>query len=332
MEIKIFNNPLMMKRDWEKICINGEYSSFYFWELVWLRSPIYLLPYKSKLTFFEVLDNNKPILIVPLCKKIGKNEYFSMSMFNGTFKFDFVFDKTLPQSKLNDAVNFLFDNIIIDSIVLEKIIENEKTYNALLSVNKIDFEIEGKNAISINDLEEYEQWNKNLTKNARQNIRTAYNRLNTDDVKIEFTFIENCRIPNRVLLKMIDLYCDRHISRYGLKVSAFKRFYLKHLDFSTIFLQKSASNFYCILRFNGELAAFMSGINEGGALRVPRLSIQEKFSRYSPGIVLVNETIKKICLSEKIINSLDLGIGDENYKKVMGGTEYNMCSMIHRKA
>lgn len=264
MKIKKYNNIFMMKRDWEKIGINGEYSSFYFWKLVWLRSPIYLLPYMSKLTFFEVLDNNEPILIIPLCKKIGKNEYFSMSKFNGTFKFDFVFNKMLPQSKLNDAVNFLFDNIIIDSIALEKIVENEKTYNALLSVNKINFEIKRNKAISIKNIEEYEQWNKNLSKSARQNIRTAYNRLNTDEVKIEFTFIENRRVAKQVLFKMVDLYCDRHINRYGLKVSALKRFYLKHFDFSTIFQQKSTSNFYCILRFNGELAAFMSGINEGG--------------------------------------------------------------------
>ena len=88
-------------------------------------------------------------------------------------------------------------------------------------------------------------------------------------------------------------------------------------------MQKSSKNFYAILKCDNELIAFMSGIQENHSFRVPRLSINDEFFKYSPGIILINETIKSLSVSHPKID-LDLGIGDEKYKKSMGGTEYDM--------
>ena len=50
---------------------------------------------------------------------------------------------------------------------------------------------------------------------------------------------------------------------------------------------------------------------------IPRLVLNDKFARYSAGMLMINETVKK--LIEKGITCLDLAIGNENYKFVMGG-------------
>ena len=54
---------------------------------------------------------------------------------------------------------------------------------------------------------------------------------------------------------------------------------------------------------------------------IPRLSINDDFLKYSPGIVLINETAKKLA-ENKNIDNLDLSKGDEKYKLSMGGEVY----------
>lgn len=329
MEIRIHNNIFSIKKHW--LNINpANYSSFGLWKLIWLLSPIYLFPCVSRLLFIEVLENNQPVLIIPLCKKIGKAYFFSFSRYNGTFKFDFVYNKNTSPEKLTQYLNFALKNIDADKIVLDKIVEGSLSHFALCHLEGIKFDEKSVKAVMIKNINEYESWYNLLSKNTRQNIRTAQNRLHSDKKTLQFEFYSGEKISRKQLNSIINMYCDRHIKRYDLKVSWLKRFYLKHIDFSTIFTQNSKNNFYAILKFDNRLAAFMSGIKEGTSFKVPRLSINETFGRYSPGVLLINETIKILSCSNEEKN-LDLGIGDEKYKLQMGGTEYNMLHMEHVK-
>ena len=54
---------------------------------------------------------------------------------------------------------------------------------------------------------------------------------------------------------------------------------------------------------------------------IPRIAIDDAFSFYSPGLCLINETIKHLIENTEYAN-LDLCDGDEKYKFDMGGTEY----------
>lgn len=174
----------------------------------------------------------------------------------------------------------------------------------------------------------YEEYYSKLSKSTRQNIRTAYNRMNKDGLDYKFDFIINKPLGKEKLSQIIDIYCERHSSRYNVKTSKLKKFYLKHFDFSTKCQQKY-KNIYCLLYINDKIAAFMSGlINEKDeSVIIPRLSIVEDFYRYSPGIVLINETAKKF---EKFpsLNNLDLSKGNETYKTVMGGIVYETKNFI----
>ena len=71
---------------------------------------------------------------------------------------------------------------------------------------------------------------------------------------------------------------------------------------------------------DGNLAAFMSGFKnqERTTLIIPRLSINGDFLFYSPGLMLVNETIKFL-YKQTSIRELDLSQGTEKYKFDMGG-------------
>lgn len=63
------------------------------------------------------------------------------------------------------------------------------------------------------------------------------------------------------------------------------------------------------------------------SIEVPELAINEKFSFYSPGMILVNEVCRYL-IEEKHYNALDLARGTEKYKKDMGGTIYKTYSIL----
>ncbi len=67
----------------------------------------------------------------------------------------------------------------------------------------------------------------------------------------------------------------------------------------------------------------MTGIvqHKDSRVIIPRLSIVGENERYSPGIILINETAKKLERDCGILN-LDLSKGSERYKIAMGGTIY----------
>ena len=66
----------------------------------------------------------------------------------------------------------------------------------------------------------------------------------------------------------------------------------------------------------------MQGVkSRNSTLIIPRLVLNDKFARYSTGIMLINETMKSL-IAEKSSCCLDLAIGNENYKFVMGGVPH----------
>ena len=78
-----------------------------------------------------------------------------------------------------------------------------------------------------------------------------------------------------------------------------------------------------ILASDNKPIAYMAGLyNEQQKIYyVPRLCINDVYKKYSPGIILVNETIKY--LINQGTSVLDLMEGDELYKIAMGGVVYN---------
>lgn len=117
---------------------------------------------------------------------------------------------------------------------------------------------------------------------------------------------------------IINLYCSRHEQRYGLRTSFFKKWFLKNQNFATLFYRKASNAVTFYLRIDNRPAAFMSGLWCRDRLIIPRLSINEDFRRYSPGMILACESIKYL-ISHTSIRILDLSQGEEKYKYNLGG-------------
>lgn len=167
--------------------------------------------------------------------------------------------------------------------------------------------------------DDFDEYFKNLSKSVRQNIRTAYNRLSSDDNTVEIkVFAGDDKLP---IDDIINLYSLRHEKKYAVKTGFLKKWFLKTQSFASQLYLHSPNALTFVLYINGSMAAFMSGLSGNNRLIIPRLSIDETFKRYSPGMLLVIETIKYLIKSTDI-RVLDLSQGKEQYKYNLGAVEH----------
>lgn len=313
--IKFYNSFRSIKKDWDSLYkITPEVSPFlhpdamkiavrYFYPyyIVWNCIPVFVV----------LRESNDPKAIIPLLRfKGGRYELFGNV--NGFNESGALFDNI---ESLKKCINLL--KLQIGSLYFEKI--DERSPIKLLAPKEIRSIVN----VAINFGMGYDAYFKGLSKSVRQNIRTAYNRLEKDGHKLGVNVYSKKYGSGEKLPvnKIIELYCGRHSQRYGGKSSVIKRWFLEHQNFATLFYKYSENALTVIITIDGSPAAFLSGLYEGDRLIVPRLSIKSEYNRYSPGMILVCETIKYL-LANTEIGILDLSKGDEEYKYKLGGIEH----------
>ena len=160
-----------------------------------------------------------------------------------------------------------------------------------------------------------ENYLKKLSKHQQQNIRTAYNKLFREDFKIHIkTFDSTHRIPQHLW----NICQSMYESQRNLNENQIKLWIKRHLNAFTHILHHVDGHRIYVLMHDTTPIAYMAGLVKNGYFYVPRLSHDTNYNKYSPGIILICETIK-LLLNEGI-HTLDLMRGDEPYKLAMGGT------------
>lgn len=180
----------------------------------------------------------------------------------------------------------------------------------------------------------HEQYFAALGKHAKQNVRTAYNRMTRDNHTCRFSFYSRSGIglaidsaDGRSVIEQCErLYCDRQNSRYShtrTKFAQLKKWYAQQIVNYTTLAKDSPDLILAVLYIDNEIAAFMRGYfkHDRSSIELPRLAINEKFGWYSPGLVMLNETAK-FFLSSTNVRGIDLCRGTEKYKLDMGGGTY----------
>lgn len=331
-QLRVHKTLPPVKSSWTKIEAQSganasAYQSYYVNAVVKKRLLVYGLKERYSARYIELLEDGKPVMILPVCQYRGKNEYCAIGMFNGFQVYDFIYSQEMTTEKMRQCMQFVLETLQINRLTLGNAPESSVLFQSVSAGQMIcdgySVSTGSNDNVAIDTECDYELWHSKLSKSTRQNIRTSYNRMNTDGVQFRFEAVHGERVNRKILDQLIDLYCKRHEERYDVETSAVKKLYLKYLDFSTACLRSYPDNFCAMVYMNGQLAAFMSGLVEkrGASVVIPRLSIDNQFSRYSPGVVLINETVK--WLSENTgVRFLDLSKGAEGYKLSMGGEMY----------
>ena len=324
---------------------NKHLSPFQYYDFVfqlWKNYYPYILSRHYFPVIYTIYENGELMMIAMLNKQ--KGGYSLFGDVNGCEYCDFIYADNINIKRYVDVLRGYLNSSILCPMVLE----NSKLFQECCQLPDYSF-VSEKSNVHIFLHNDYKDYFSGLSKSVRQNLRTAYNRLYKDSHTFEIKFIYN--IDNitsssylnqdgiqavqecdyitkelhssekgRLYDKMINLYVDRHSKQYKVQTSFLKQWYLKNLNFSTVSLKKLDNGFSSLLFIDGNLAAFMSGFKnqERTTLIIPRLSINGDFLFYSPGLMLVNETIKFL-YNQTSIRELDLSQGTEKYKFDMGG-------------
>ena len=169
-----------------------------------------------------------------------------------------------------------------------------------------------------------QEWFSGLSKSIRQNIRTSYNRAVTDGVVFDFKMEKGKDLSKGTVKKIMDTYVSRRRS-FSDGLSKTKEMMIRYCHYNTRAMTRLDTSIVATLWHGDTLAAFWAGYFSpaGESVTVPRLSINPVFSRYSPGSILINESIKEFHNTYPKIRIFDLSSGTEKYKYDMGGVEYN---------
>lgn len=169
-----------------------------------------------------------------------------------------------------------------------------------------------------------EEYNKLLSKNSRQNLRTANNRLKKDDKILIFNFDDHQIDRNRCLevreSKLIAKYND-----FPLMLK-YKYRFLNRLKYH--FPSVNPISYYTEGKVmtacddKGNLKAFFNyGYDPGGkSIRVMAAGTDLDYAYYSPGMLLMYNFILKT-IQEGKIKEIDFTRGDEKYKFSLGGQQ-----------
>ena len=271
LKLRVHRSLLSLRSAWKKLELSGGdtksvYQSYYVNAVVKRRMLIYSLQEKYSVRYLELMDDGKTVMILPVCKYCGTDRYCSIGKFNGFQVYDFIYSQEMTPERMGQCLSFVLKQLKIENISLFNVSQDSVLYTCLsasqTSLDGYRVNLEGNDNVSIDTELDYEIWHSRLSKSTRQNLRTAYNRMNTDGIAMRFEIGRGEKIKSNVLDEFIELYCKRHSSRYNVETSSLKKRYLRYLDFSTACLRSHPENFYAAVYMNDKLAAFMSGMVE----------------------------------------------------------------------
>ncbi|BES66472.1 hypothetical protein SANA_29110 [Gottschalkiaceae bacterium SANA] len=272
--------------------------------------------------FYAFYENEKCVAIAPMCKRYARNGayYTSFGAIADLAFQNFVYGNELSIEQFDECMKLLYKRL--KRIRFYRV--PEETYlNDALKDNNI--EIKNNINVAIECENDYDHYFTNLSKSVRQNIRTAYNRIKKDGLEYDFNLYSSGNVTLKESNEIMDVYIKRRKNNYGLRYNVkIQEWFLRHYHYNTIGFRKLEEGMYAVLKINGQVAAFWGGYVDRNRryVIVPRLAINDEYYKYSPGYLLINETMK-ILKKEYGVPVLDLSKGDEKYKYDLGGKAYS---------
>ena len=316
MQFKVYTRIRRIKSLWESIIPNDDkrvYQSYRFNKLCekYRKTSISGLKEKNTKCLYVVgFVDNKAVCIAPLCVDESPEKTIHV-LGHGTNAgyLDFIYNEPVFVKDVLNYVERTYSDYSIDFTFI-------KESSPLISLLKT-CEHFSNYCICIKT---YDIWFARLSKNTRQNIRTAYNRLQSDK-----HIFELCKYNRKshhisfILSQCNNVYQRRKLDWQGIGGNVNKKNSLIFLLRDVIYrgLMKFQESELVVLKIDEDIAGFFIGFKFQHGVYIPRLAIDTRYSRYSPGIIMINEYLKDISIEGLFY--FDLCRGDESYKSKLGG-------------
>jgi|LSQX01.3.fsa_nt_gb CelD/BcsL family acetyltransferase involved in cellulose biosynthesis len=282
-------------------------------------------------------SNGCPLMLVPLKGSLNLGYYKMLGDIRGCDRMDALYKPELSTEE-RVAVTRAFYSAFKSKAKLHRLQEQSPMVSEAPAELLLSLQTNTYVSIAVD-----KDWNEHfgkLHRNVRQSMRTAYNRMKRDGKQFKLEIFDAARPIDRIMWKKImKLYFERIFTHYKQKKirSLFGRlywhfnyFYIKH---DTLSLHHLANSFHAVLMEGERPMAFLSGMmtHDGHTITVPRLAIDDNYRFYSPGYVLLAETLNYLGTNTGV-HELDLSRGEEKYKFDLGGIPYKTTDIILSKS
>lgn len=255
---------------------------------------------------------------------LGSGSYsdYLNAIYKGTVEPD-MFGSVLSQIR-NDFIGYEIhmDDIRQDTQFLFYLINSTNTFteNVAVQVTKRD------------TLDEY---NKELSKSVRQNLRTAKNRMNRDGVSYELTVLE--RTDDKSLIdKLRDIHIERVLEKnmqdrngFFLRLELKYRIYKEtHNNIISNSMKSMEESRIVIVKLNGNISGYLYGLVDKRAIRILQNCVRSEYKFYSPMFCGAFDYIVQTLYEKDEIDIVDFTRGDEKYKYNLGGEEVKLYSFM----
>lgn len=261
------------------------------------------------------------ICVLPLVVNKRKKEINLLGYLCSVGHLDFIYKNDLTFREFLEIIDGLKELWKGYALRLDRISQYSLTYKYLQTIGEP--EIAKSICVKI-DFESYDSWYGSLSKSCKQNIRTAYNRINRENKTLDITTAIGTHPSNKMVDDNISLLSKRTIEHNKKSPRLYPLMkLLKGKEALTKALMSSDHFIGANVYLDGNVIAICNGViaNDGRAI-ITRLSIDTNYGVYCPGGIIINELLKAILNSEHCINSIDLSRGHEKYKYTYGGKEH----------
>lgn len=267
--------------------------------------------------FFYVTRTTKG-QVITFSHLLGPSDYY-----------DFIYKDDTPSAMITSVVKQIQKDFNATEIRFAHVKNTSKT--VVLFNDSGEFSKTTLDCVEINLPEDYEIYLQSLSKNVKQNLRTAYNRMEKNNVvyKLAISGRDDYNTIDFNLLKK--KYHERNAYRKETiywKSKIYKKLdylFRDELDMFDYEQLKNTDFTLAILEINGELAAYFFGFKRLNKIEINRVVINDVFKFYSPGMLLINEFIK-VGIRDKL-EVIDLTVGDEKYKFDLGGSVHQILNI-----
>lgn len=311
-------------------------SPFLYYEYmknIFRQTQRYTLALSPFIACVEEVENGAIVMIAPLKKDVVERNVKMLGDIKGCGCTDFIFSHRLTDSDRHKCVELLlkqFGKLKLRRVKSESIVSQcvERCFVSPMPSKQMCVRL-----VFGGDVDGYVE---SLSHSVRQNLRTAYNRMRRDGVEYELRiWMPGTPIDNDTWQELMRTYLDRLLGKYKTVRfgSVFYKFYktvfYRYIAHDSKSLYELGNAFHAVLLNNGKLMAFMSGYADHNETKlvIPRLAINNEYKFYSPGYVLILETMRKLSASSNF-REIDLSRGTERYKLDLGGLTYYTFSWI----
>ena len=327
IEAKCLN---IIKEEWMELQTGKEMTFFqsYQWHKMLLEHYVPTDTREFESIYAIVESNGHPCMIAPLwvVKKtfrfLNQKGRYLLGRCSYSDYLNFVYQTFDP-----DAFDYLINNLSrlygVNYFTLEDFRESTSVYNHILNNYELCRNSEYP-CVGIRIPSSVEEYHKSLSKNSRQNLRTANNRLNKDGRELYFNF-DDQQVDKKKCLEIREARLIAKYSEFSL-LTKYKYRFLNRLRFHfqgfTPITTYSGSKVMTASDENGNLRAFFNyGYDlDGTCIRVMAAGTDSDYARYSPGMLLMYNFILN-AIEEGKLKEIDLTRGDEKYKFSLGGQQ-----------